>query len=56
MMKLTPYLYRTRWMTREEEIDEWIDESGRIVLIGEAAHPWFVSIRFSLLPTSADLL
>ncbi|EKM50084.1 uncharacterized protein PHACADRAFT_46976, partial [Phanerochaete carnosa HHB-10118-sp] len=41
MLKLTPYLYRTRYMTREEEIDEWIDESGRIVLIGEAAHPWF---------------
>ncbi|GJE93239.1 FAD/NAD(P)-binding domain-containing protein [Phanerochaete sordida] len=41
MMQLPPYLYRTRWMVREEEIDEWIDDSGRIVLIGEAAHPWF---------------
>lgn len=41
MLKLTPNLYRTRWMTREHEIDEWIDESGQIVLIGEAAHPWF---------------
>ncbi|PSR80361.1 hypothetical protein PHLCEN_2v6746 [Hermanssonia centrifuga] len=41
MMKLTPYLYRTRWMTRATEIDEWTDESGRIVLMGEAAHPWF---------------
>ena len=43
MMKLTPNLYRTRWMTREKDIDDWIDGSGRIVLMGEAAHPWFVS-------------
>lgn len=42
-MKLAPNLYRSRWMTRKQEIDEWIDESGRIVLLGEAAHPWYVS-------------
>lgn len=25
-----------------DEIEDWIDESGRIVLIGEGAHPWVV--------------
>lgn len=44
MLKMTPNLYRTRWMNRDSDIDEWIDESGRIVLMGEAAHPWFVSL------------
>jgi salicylate hydroxylase len=53
MMKLTPYVYRTRWMTREEDIDDWIDESGRIVLIGEAAHPWFVSCSIPQLPAAS---
>ncbi len=52
MMKLTPYLYRTRWMTRATEIDEWTDESGRIVLMGEAAHPWFVSSHILALCSS----
>ena len=28
------------------DVDDWIDESGRVVLIGEAAHPWFVSTPF----------
>jgi len=40
IMKLTPHLYRSRWMKREDQVEEWIDESGRIILIGEAAHPW----------------
>lgn len=27
-------------------VSEWVDDSGRIVLIGEAAHPSFVSPAF----------
>lgn len=41
LLRLAPTLYRARWMKHEEGIDEWIDASGRIVLVGEAAHPWF---------------
>ncbi|KAJ3520412.1 hypothetical protein NM688_g9165 [Phlebia brevispora] len=42
MMDMTKFLYRSRWMKRDG-IDYWIDETNRIVLVGEAAHPWFPS-------------
>ncbi|KAF7790248.1 hypothetical protein EIP86_001200 [Pleurotus ostreatoroseus] len=42
MMDMTTHLYRSRWMKRDG-IDYWVDETNRIVLIGEAAHPWFPS-------------
>ncbi|KAI0741982.1 FAD/NAD(P)-binding domain-containing protein [Daedaleopsis nitida] len=34
-----PHLIRTQYMTREEEIDTWVDSTSRIVLLGDAAHP-----------------
>lgn len=43
LIKLAPRLARTRWMKRPSGIDDWADESRRIVIMGEAAHPWFVS-------------
>ncbi len=43
MIGMTTELYRSRWMKRDP-IDYWVDETNRIVLIGEAAHPWFVSV------------
>ncbi|KAI0343353.1 FAD/NAD(P)-binding domain-containing protein [Trametopsis cervina] len=39
LIKMAPCLWRSRNMERDE-IEDWIDESGRIVLIGEGAHPW----------------
>ncbi|KAI0343347.1 FAD/NAD-P-binding domain-containing protein [Trametopsis cervina] len=33
-------MIRTRW-TKRPQVEYWSDESGRIVLLGEAAHPWF---------------
>ncbi|KAI0773342.1 FAD/NAD(P)-binding domain-containing protein [Irpex lacteus] len=39
LLKGAPALYRTRAMKRDK-IDRWTDASGRIVLLGEAAHPW----------------
>ncbi|KAI0692644.1 FAD/NAD(P)-binding domain-containing protein [Cytidiella melzeri] len=39
MVKGASCLYRTRSMVRDD-IDYWIHESERIVLLGEAAHPW----------------
>lgn len=41
LMKLVPKLSRTRHMRHSHEPENWTDRSGRIVLIGEAAHPWF---------------
>ncbi|EIN05952.1 FAD/NAD(P)-binding domain-containing protein [Punctularia strigosozonata HHB-11173 SS5] len=38
LMKLVPSAIRTKVVNREM-IEEWVDESGRIVLIGDAAHP-----------------
>lgn len=49
MVDLAPQLVKTKWM-KHEEVEYWSDESGRIVLVGEAAHPWFVSIY----PSSAS--
>ncbi|KAI0091564.1 FAD/NAD-P-binding domain-containing protein [Irpex rosettiformis] len=39
MMKFVPVLHRTRDMDRDD-IDYWIHEDERVVLLGEAAHPW----------------
>ena len=30
-------------MSRKDGIDEWVDQTRRIVLLGDAAHPSFVS-------------
>ena len=30
-------------MSRKDGIHDWVDSSGRIVLLGDAAHPSFVS-------------
>ncbi|KAI0092755.1 hypothetical protein BDY19DRAFT_925962 [Irpex rosettiformis] len=35
----SPGLYRTRAM-KHERVDRWVHDSSRIVLLGEAAHPW----------------
>ncbi|KZT07570.1 FAD/NAD(P)-binding domain-containing protein [Laetiporus sulphureus 93-53] len=40
LLGLAPFLLRTRLKKRSHEIEDWADETGRIVLIGEAAHPW----------------
>lgn len=32
-------------MERPNGVEDWVDETGRIILIGEAAHPWQVSRR-----------
>lgn len=53
-MNLIPRLYRTRWMRRSNPITEWIDDSGRIVLMGEAAHPWFVSDAVDITAKHSD--
>ncbi|KAI0831918.1 FAD/NAD-P-binding domain-containing protein [Trametes gibbosa] len=41
LIRLAPQLIRTRFMTRLGGIDDWVDASGRIVLLGDAAHPSF---------------
>ncbi|OCH96366.1 FAD/NAD(P)-binding domain-containing protein [Obba rivulosa] len=41
LLKLASRLVRTRFLRRPEGVPDWIDQTGRIVLIGEAAHPWF---------------
>ncbi|KAH8103981.1 FAD/NAD-P-binding domain-containing protein [Cristinia sonorae] len=40
LMKMVPFLTRTRHMSRKAFPEDWMDDSGRIVLVGEAAHPW----------------
>ncbi|KAI0766002.1 hypothetical protein BC629DRAFT_902273 [Irpex lacteus] len=40
VVDFAPQLVKTKWM-KHEEVEYWSDESGRIVLVGEAAHPWF---------------
>ncbi|OSD05334.1 FAD/NAD-P-binding domain-containing protein [Trametes coccinea BRFM310] len=40
MIKLASNVIRTRFMTRPV-IDDWTDYTGRIVLLGDAAHPSF---------------
>ncbi|GBE86344.1 FAD/NAD(P)-binding domain-containing protein [Sparassis latifolia] len=42
LLNMTSSLIRTRFVERPDDaIEDWADETGRIVLIGEAAHPWF---------------
>ncbi|TCD63710.1 hypothetical protein EIP91_005081 [Steccherinum ochraceum] len=43
LMKMVPFLTRTRRMIRPE-LEDWTDDSGQVVLIGEAAHPWLTPI------------
>lgn len=43
IIKMAPHLIRTRYMVREDGIEDWVDETGRIVLLGDAAHPPYVS-------------
>ncbi|KAH7927839.1 FAD/NAD(P)-binding domain-containing protein [Leucogyrophana mollusca] len=40
ILDLSPNLFRIRYVDRESP-SEWTDESGRLLLIGEAAHPSF---------------
>ncbi|KAI0924942.1 hypothetical protein AcW1_006902 [Taiwanofungus camphoratus] len=40
LLKMAPFLLRTRMMERPNGVEDWVDETGRIILIGEAAHPW----------------
>ena len=48
LLTMTPSFVRTRWLEYPEKFDYWSDESGRVLLIGEAAHPWFVSTVISI--------
>ncbi|KAM5533813.1 hypothetical protein V8D89_012476 [Ganoderma adspersum] len=41
LIKMAPHLIRTRFMSRKDGIDEWVDRTRRIVLLGDAAHPSF---------------
>jgi salicylate hydroxylase len=45
MLSLIPDVLRTKYVERGL-VEEWADESGRLVLIGEAAHPLLVSEPF----------
>ncbi|PSR83324.1 hypothetical protein PHLCEN_2v5761 [Hermanssonia centrifuga] len=47
LVGMAPYLVRSRWAEPAENIGEWSDESGRVILIGEAAHPWFPGGTYS---------
>ncbi|TBU24709.1 hypothetical protein BD311DRAFT_671189 [Dichomitus squalens] len=40
MLKLTTNLIRTQWKNHENTV-EWVDSTGRMVLLGDAAHPSF---------------
>lgn len=42
MIALMPNALRTKYIVRDT-VEEWVDESGRLVLMGEAAHPMLVS-------------
>jgi hypothetical protein len=42
-MKLVPNAIRTK-VVKRDVIEDWVDETGRIVLIGDAAHPTLVGI------------
>jgi salicylate hydroxylase len=50
LVSLAPYALRAKYVKRAA-VDEWVHESGRIVLIGEAAHPMLVRV-FWLLVTN----
>lgn len=38
---MVPTALRTKYMLRDD-IQDWVDPTGRVVLIGEAAHPLLV--------------
>ncbi|KAI0730570.1 FAD/NAD(P)-binding domain-containing protein [Earliella scabrosa] len=39
LVKMAPHLVRTQWMSRPNAVEDWVDSSGRMVLVGDAAHP-----------------
>ncbi|TFK90818.1 FAD/NAD(P)-binding domain-containing protein [Polyporus arcularius HHB13444] len=41
LIGMAPHVIRTRFMSRKNGIHDWVDSSGRIVLLGDAAHPSF---------------
>ncbi len=43
-------MLKTPWVKLTEPLEDWVDESDRIVLMGEAAHPWLVRTFNSRLP------
>ena len=47
LVKMAPRVIRTKFMTRPNGIDDWIDSTGRIILLGNAAHPTIVRIGHS---------
>jgi salicylate hydroxylase len=47
LVSLVPYALRAKYVKRPA-VEEWVHESGRIVLIGEAAHPMLVRVFWAL--------
>lgn len=41
LFNLVPTAHRARFV-RREVVDDWLDESGRVLLVGDAAHPLLV--------------
>lgn len=41
LFNLVPTAHRTRFV-RREIVDDWLDDSGRVLLVGDAAHPLLV--------------
>ncbi|KAI0793854.1 FAD/NAD(P)-binding domain-containing protein [Fomes fomentarius] len=41
LIRMAPHVIRTRFMSRKNGIHDWVDSTGRIVLLGDAAHPSF---------------
>lgn len=39
LLKLVTYTKRTQCLVREQSLSEWVNEAGRIAIIGDAAHP-----------------
>ncbi|KAI0731120.1 FAD/NAD(P)-binding domain-containing protein [Earliella scabrosa] len=39
LIGMAPSFIRTRYMLRKDGVEDWIDSTGRIVLLGDAAHP-----------------
>ncbi|RPD64462.1 FAD/NAD(P)-binding domain-containing protein [Lentinus tigrinus ALCF2SS1-7] len=39
LIKKVPQVIRTQFMSRPDGIPDWVDATGRIVLLGDAAHP-----------------
>ncbi|KAF9005899.1 hypothetical protein BDQ17DRAFT_1303286 [Cyathus striatus] len=53
LFERVPDAMRTRYMLRDIP-DDWVDESGKVVVIGEAAHPMMASIM-AMLMTYPDI-